>query len=303
MSLSNQHSFSSYVLDPVPDNLWRNTSPIPVTRVGFCDTCGFYHVIPYPSADLLAHYYSSYEMPTTQANLAETARLLARNIGKDALVVDIGCGDGAFLQEMHQLGFERLVGFDQSPGIERAMKRGFGKFHRSSVEEFLAVKPPGKGRVADVIVMVNVLEHVPEPLSLLRRLHGVLCPGALVCVTVPNDFSPLQRAFLKVKGHRPWFVCLPDHLNYFDFDTLSNALEKTGFEVRDQSALYPLELFLLQDLDYIADPTLGPIAHQRRVAFEQNLKAAGMTDVLDHFYRTLAAGGFGRDAMMIAARK
>jgi hypothetical protein len=68
-------------------------------------------------------------------------------------------------------------------------------------------------------------------------------------------------------------------------------------------ALYPLELFLLQDLDYIADPSLGPIAHRRRVTFEENLRAAGMTDMLDHFYRTLAAGGYGRDVMVAASKE
>lgn len=148
--------------------------------------------------------------------------------------------------------------------------------------------------------MVNVLEHVAEPLALLRRIRRLLPSQGKLCVTVPNDFSPLQKAFLKVKGHLPWFVCLPDHLNYFDFKTLENALTKAGFRVTDQSALYPLELFLLQDLDYIANPELGPVAHQRRVMFEDNLKAAGMADTLDHFYRTLAAGGYGRDVMVVA---
>jgi hypothetical protein len=76
----------------------------------------------------------------------------------------------------------------------------------------------------------------------------------------------------------------------------------TGFEVIEKSALYPLELFLLQDLDYIADPALGPVAHQRRVMFEENMKIAGMTDALDHFYQTLAAGGYGRNIMMVARK-
>ena len=124
----------------------------------------------------------------------------------------------------------------------------------------------------------------------------------MLCITVPNDFSALQRAFLAAKGHEPWFVWLPDHLNYFSFDTLKAALARSGFEVIDQSALYPMELFLLQDLDYVADPALGPVAHARRVAFEDNMKGAGMTDALDHFYRTLAAGGYGRDVMVVARK-
>lgn len=260
------------------------------------------HVDPYPPAEYLADFYSRYEMPTPQANLAETARLLARNVAEQGVILDIGCGDGAFLLEMHKLGFRNLVGFDQSPGLERAMKLGFGTFYRSSVWEFLDNAEHGQRTDARAIVMVNVLEHVAEPLELLARVHRVLPERGLVCVTVPNDFSPLQKAFLKVKGHRPWFVALPDHLNYFDFATLRGVLRRTGFEVIDEAALYPLELFLLQDLDYVAQPELGPIAHGRRVMFEENLKAAGMTDVLDHFYRTLASGGYGRDAMMVARK-
>ena len=298
-----KHSFSSYVLDPVPRELWRNVDAVPYTRVGFCETCGFFHADPYPKADFLAGYYRTYEMPTPQANLAETARLLARNIGSQDTVLDIGCGDGGFLAEMHKLGFKRLIGFDQSPGLERARQLGFGEFYRANVWEFLDQAERKQAPAASAIVLVNVLEHVADPLDLLRRLHAVLPAGGALCVTVPNDFSPLQQAFLKAKGHRPWFVCLPDHLNYFDFATLGAALQRSGFRVADQSALYPLELFLLQDLDYVADPALGPVAHGRRVMFEKNMKAAGMTDVLDHFYRTLASGGFGRDVMMVARKE
>lgn len=294
------HRYASTVYDPIPASRWARGQFREGFKLGFCDACGFYHVDPYPDAVLLSEYYRQYEMPTAQANLAETARLLAKNVDADATVIDIGCGDGAFLKEMHALGFEKLIGFDQSPGLERASELGFGTFYRSGVEEFLASAEAGGQSPGDAIVMVNVLEHVPEPLNLLRRLHAILDIGGTLCITVPNDFSPLQRAFLKAKGHEPWFVWLPDHLNYFSFDTLRTALSSCGFEVIDQSALYPLELYLLQDLDYIADPALGPIAHKRRVTFEENMKSAGMTDVLDHFYRTLAAGGYGRDVMVVA---
>lgn len=294
------HHFSEYVLNPIPSGLWHQAAPIEGTRLGFCDICGFYHVDPYPDADYLAQFYTSYEMPTAQANLAETARLLARNLDRSATVVDMGCGDGGFLRELYALGFANLIGFDQSPGLERAQNLGFGRFFRASVWDFLDEAEKRGGIEADALVMVNVLEHVTEPLDLLHRIRRLLPAKGKLCVTVPNDFSPLQRAFLKIKGHLPWFVCVPDHLNYFDFKTLGDALGKTGFRVADQSALYPLELFLLQDLDYIANPELGPIAHQRRVTFENNLKAAGMVDVLDHFYGTLAAGGYGRDVMVVA---
>lgn len=296
------HRFTTYTLDPVPDSLWPRTAPLADVKLGFCDTCGFYHVDPYPPEDYLRGFYSNYEMPTPQANLAETARLLARTAGTTTRVLDAGCGDGSFLLELHKLGFRHLSGFDEGPAVERALALQIGDIRKSNIWKFLDEAEQRQEFGAEALVMVNVLEHVVEPLTLLRRIHRALPGDGLLCVTVPNDFSPLQRAFLEVKGHLPWFVSLPDHLNYFDFHTLAHALASTGFTVIDQSALYPLELFLLQDLDYVADPALGPVAHQRRVTFEMNLKAAGMTDVLDHFYRTLAAGGYGRDVMVVATK-
>lgn len=302
MSSAN-HRFSEYLLDPIPKKLWRHGQPIEGARLGFCETCGFYHIDPYPRPEYLAEYYGNYEMPTSQANLAETARLLARNLSVDASVLDMGCGDGGFLKELHAIGFNKLTGFDQSPGLERAKALGFGRFYRSNVWSYLDEAECDVAKTYDAYVMVNVLEHVTEPMTILRRLYNVMESGAALCVTVPNDFSKLQRAFLKVKGHLPWFVCLPDHVNYFDFDTLKHALDQAGFEVIDQSALYPLELFLLQDLDYIESPELGPVAHARRVEFENNMKKAGMLNELDHFYATLATGGYGRDVMVVATRR
>ncbi len=300
---TSDHVFSSFILDPVPRSLWRDASPIEDIRLGWCETCGFYHVSPYPDESYLMDFYSRYEMPTPQANLAEAARLLSKNIALDMTIVDVGCGDGGFLNEMYLLGHRNLVGFDQSPGLERATVRGIGRFQKASVWDYLDRSDETGMGEGDAIVMINVLEHVTEPLHLLRRIHGILPDHGVICVTVPNDFSPLQKAFLKVKGHLPWFVRLPDHVNYFDFSSLTDALVRTGFEVKDQTSLYPLELFLLQDLDYVANPDLGPEAHRRRVMFETNMKAAGMTEVLDHLYRTLAAGGFGRNVMLVASKK
>lgn len=298
-----EHRFSTYVLDPIPAELWRKCKPVEGMKLGFCETCGFYHTDPYPSADFLGEFYAQYEMPTPQANLAETARLLARNLPDTSKIIDMGCGDGGFLKDMHELGFNNLVGFDQSPGLERAQKMGFGTFYKSNVWAFLDDAESKGEQDADAFVMVNVLEHVTEPIQLLDRIRGVMKQGAYLCITVPNDFSPLQKAFLKVKGHQPWFVHLPDHVNYFDFQSLNKVLENNGFDIVDQSALYPLEMFLLQDLDYIANSELGSIAHNRRVMFEENIKAAGMIEVLDHFYKTLASGGYGRDVMVVAKKR
>src|SRR5690606_14273251 len=46
----------------------------------------------------------------------------------------------------------------------------------------------------DVVLLNNVLEHVPDPVALLSMLRKVVGPGGVLVVTVPNDFSDLQES-------------------------------------------------------------------------------------------------------------
>ncbi len=46
----------------------------------------------------------------------------------------------------------------------------------------------------DVVHMNNVLEHIPDPISLVSLARDLLEPGGIVCINVPNDFSPFQLA-------------------------------------------------------------------------------------------------------------
>ena len=46
----------------------------------------------------------------------------------------------------------------------------------------------------DAVHLNNVLEHIPDPIELLILARECLEPGGILCVNVPNDFSPLQIA-------------------------------------------------------------------------------------------------------------
>src|SRR3569833_3402342 len=154
---SRGHHFSTYILDPVPEEQRRNSRPISGTKLGYCETCKFYHVDPYPSAEYLSDFYSRYEMPTPQVFLVVLVCFFVCFLLCDAKVIDMGCGDGGFLKEMHALGFNYLTGFDQSPGLERAQQLGFGTFFKKSVWTFLD-EAESRGEVdAGAFVVVNVL--------------------------------------------------------------------------------------------------------------------------------------------------
>ena len=75
-----------------------------------------------------------------------------------------------------------------------------------------------------------MLEHVPYSTETLLLAREMLEPGGVLCVNVPNDFSPLQVAARVASGLPEWWVSPKRHLNYFDFDSLSDLLARLEFD-------------------------------------------------------------------------
>jgi hypothetical protein len=132
----------------------------------------------------------------------------------------------------------------------------------------------------------------------LRDAIAALAPGGRLIVRVPNDFSPLQMAAQAALGHDPWWVVVPDHLNYFDHASIAGLIERLGLEVIDRSADFPMESFLLMGDDYVSKKELGPIVHERRRRHDLALDPK----VRRRLGRMWAAGGIGRNAFVVARR-
>lgn len=183
-------------------------------------------------------------------------------------LLDIGCGSGEFLDYAKNSGF-KTVGIE--PSLEAASEaRGKGiEVHCSSFEEFCCRHD--RGSVEELfgsIVMLNVLEHVPDPVNLLQTTKALLKPGGILCVRVPNDFSEIQLAAQRKVGKEPWWVAVPDHINYFSFDSLHLLFNKMGFEIVHSQGDFPMEIFLLMGEDYIGNAEIGNACHGRRVSYE-----------------------------------
>ena len=84
----------------------------------------------------------------------------------------------------------------------------------------------GTGRLADVVTLMNVLEHVCAPFELLIQLKRILKPGGMVLIDVPNT-----RWFRC--GGSSWVVRpqldLGEHINHFAPSTLDRLLIRAGF--------------------------------------------------------------------------
>ena len=278
-----------------------------------CLMCGFRHVVPLPDARALERTYrDTYyrdDKPTfishasedqQWAELAQDDRLkiFERILPQSRRrLLDIGCGPGFFLKTAKLRGW-RGLGIEPSRqaatharSIGVAVTEGF----------FNAESAPGLGRF-DAVQLNNVLEHVPDPAATLLEAGALLEPNGVLCVNVPNDYSPFQIAARLAVTQSEWWVAPSHHLNYFDFESLAGLLQRLGFTVAERTTSFPMELFLLMGDNYTVDPALGRDCHNRRKKFDLALEAAGLGEARRAFYHALAKAGLGREAAIIAVK-
>jgi len=133
-------------------------------------------------------------------------------------LLEIGVGSGSFLAFAKSRGFQ-VTGCDLSGPICRLAERKF----RLPVHHGGANTLPDEP-VFDVVVMNHVLEHVPDPVGLLREVQRRMKPGGVLHVAVPNVDS-WESMFPGWTGFEPY------HLVYFHPATLRDTAERAGLLV------------------------------------------------------------------------
>ncbi|MBT4888555.1 MAG: class I SAM-dependent methyltransferase [Rhodospirillales bacterium] len=133
---------------------------------------------------------------------------------KTGALLDIGCGNGAFL---------RAFGLNnphwQMTGLELDSR------NQTLIESIAGVTKLHVGPLEslqtrfDLIVLIHALEHIPDPINYLKSLSGLLNPGGLLLIEVPDiETSPFD-------------ILIADHCTHFSSITLGGTLSKAGFEV------------------------------------------------------------------------
>lgn len=106
-----------------------------------------------------------------------------RGSGPRGLAVDVGCGTGAVLDELVDLGYRSVLGTDLDPCATRltatALPRGAG------VARALAEQLPLAGGTVDVLTSLDVVEHLHDDVRALVEYARVLRPGGRLLLAVP----------------------------------------------------------------------------------------------------------------------
>jgi 2-polyprenyl-3-methyl-5-hydroxy-6-metoxy-1,4-benzoquinol methylase len=207
----------------------------PPYRVVRCSDCDLVYVDPIPDVgELSLHYNQDYYAEWISSQRKKRERMWGRRLksienqitGGD--ILDVGCGDGLFLEMAQQNGWGGY-GTDVS-----AYATGFAS-KRIGQNVFCGeIWDAGFNEQSfDVITLWHVLEHTTSPMRTLQEVRKVLKPDGLLVLAVPNlNDRLMQAAYRLVKGRKPRLFSIGDkevHLFHFSVRSLKLLLEKTGF--------------------------------------------------------------------------
>jgi SAM-dependent methyltransferase len=164
------------------------------------------------------------EEPGLRATFRKTLERIERHRRPPGRFLDVGTGPGLLVEEAAERGWDAM-GIELSGwAVAEAQRRGLDV--RQQTLDDVDLQP---GSV-DAASLADVIEHVPDPLGMMRRLHGLLAPGGVVFLATPNVASVVARVL-----RRWWWSVLPGHIWLFSEATLVKLLHDAGFEVVETS--------------------------------------------------------------------
>ena len=159
----------------------------------------------------------------------EAKRLLSwcEGLPTNARILDVGCGDGFHLKLLHEYGGKswQLEGVDLDERAVRMAEKSDLKVHLGTIEELNLPE-----NSFDLAFMIQTIEHVENPESVLSAVKRVLKTGGKLIIVTDNtdsiDFGLFKKNYWG--GYH-----FPRHWNLFNRKSLTKLVGKVGFEIAD----------------------------------------------------------------------
>ena len=212
-----------------------------------CSACGCYQIDPPPlrGEEESAGFYTDYYAKANTSPIQPKSRSMTKSAWfwrvaekvpslaevRDT-VVDIGSGDGHTCAELRAAGWPSVAGIEISRTRMAHAQRLYPeiKFYSCSLAETGIAQES-----LDLMVMDSVIEHLPNPVEMVRDLRRFLKPGGTIVFLTPN----MDSGHFRFLGRR-WTGMLAPHAHIFLFTAaaLSRALTNAGFVVSKTGSLH-----------------------------------------------------------------
>lgn len=196
-------------------------------------------------------------------------------------LLDVGCYTGIFLEIAEERGWEAWGVEPSNWAAEQSQSKGLRVINGTLEEAHFA------DHFFHVVTTWDVIEHLTNPLRMLKESNRVLKEGGLICIHTMNIESP----FAKLMGSRwPWLMEM--HLYYFSPRTLEAMLKKAGFEVVEiatQGRFVPLGYLFSRLKAYSPSLSKGLVRLMTTLGLKRSLVSINLGDLFTAYARKVKA--------------
>lgn len=217
------------------ESVWKEyTTPFPQTVTLYkCTSCDFKMFLPPISGSEDFYIDITVKVPYSPEKwefirVAEFLKELRVN-----RILDIGCGDGGFLDLLRQKSIEsEYIGYEFNPDVANLTRAKGHEVYYGEFPSALQGKAP-----YDVICMFQVLEHLADPIDFIQKVMEIMTPNGLLIIGVPDANGPV-RYFSNALTDIP-----PHHVSRWSESVFKQGFPRLGLQV--QNVEYePLPVYL-----------------------------------------------------------
>lgn len=206
---------------------------IEIYNLYICKTCYVLFINPLPKKrDLInfnkdkynsldtkrAYFKKKFELFRRAIRVVETIKKYKSN-GK---ILDVGCSYGFYMKIFKESNYD-VEGVElEKRAVDYIKKNFFLKVYKGDINQINL-----KNNNYDIITMIDIIEHFPNPPSLLKRLRKLLKKNGLLVIQTPNFHSIMS----KITKNRWFWLLIPQHLFIFTKKSLTKLLILNNFKI------------------------------------------------------------------------
>jgi SAM-dependent methyltransferase len=213
-------------------------------NIHHCNFCKAHFLSPLPSSEQMERaydesYYGEGEEKFKEGLIEKVlnyfrkqrACLVAGLIGNKGKVLDIGCGNGRFLQYVKEKGEIDIYGIEMEGGSANRAEKVAGIKLKKGILEKSDFSP----ETFDAVTLFHVFEHLTYPSGYLDIITTILKPGGVAVFSFPNINSFQAKLFRGKWLH----LDPPRHLFFFSPEDFINIMNKYGFDLIKEKHFNP----------------------------------------------------------------
>jgi len=191
-------------------------------------------------------YASVIDLNASNSNPYIPAAFVVRLVGRDKVVLDVGCANGRMSRLFAENGCD-VWGVEINPVLANEAKRHCTRVVLGDIEEETTRAQIDKR--FDVVIFADVLEHLVDPQQVLYKMGDFLTKDGYIVLVVPNVAFVsirLRLLFGKFSYDPRGGILDTGHLRFFTLDSLKNMIDEAGYRIE---AIFPIPYIKIYRLD------------------------------------------------------